>query len=100
MEGRLPSRHYRQGAVIRSPCLVVVLPQQADMAVRMLLSGDKLALLKPDESGYNLVKNAHARRCAPEGRKGYLLVQNRAEWKQLVAGAAHLCKERVPECLG
>ncbi len=32
--------------------------------------------------------------------KGYFLVQNRAEWKQLVAGAAHLCKERVPEYLG
>lgn len=24
-------------------------------------------------------------------------VQNRLKWKQLVAGAAHLCKERVPE---
>jgi hypothetical protein len=54
----------------------------------------------PDESGYNLMKNAHARRCVPEGPETYFLVQNRAELKQLVAGAAHLCKERVPEYLG
>ena len=28
-----------------------------------------------------------------------LPVQNRTELKQLVAGVAHLCKERVPEYL-
>src|SRR5215471_5227233 len=50
--------------------LVVAPPQQADMSLQMLLFRDKLALLKPNKSGYNLMKNAHASRCAPEGAKG------------------------------
>jgi hypothetical protein len=93
---------YHQGTIVHpiqsAYRPVVVLTQPGETSLGMLLFEDKFALLKPNKSGYNLMKNAHARRCAPGGQ-GVLPVQNRAEWKQLVAGAAHLCKERVPEYL-
>lgn len=60
----LSSRIY---AVRRRICRCA--PATGGMSLRRLLFAAKLPLSLPDESGYNLMKNAHARRCAPEGPK-------------------------------